>query len=577
MYCFALAFLTIFISTLVGVSDVEASERISGTDRIGTAIEISKKGWTTTSSTVIIARADHPADALAAASLVATKDAPVLLVGKNLDQRVLNEISRLKARNIYLLGGTAAISPNVEASLRQAGLRDVTRISGGDRFQTANEINKASGLSTRSTAILVNGITVADALSASGISAIRQFPIYLSERDRIPVALPPSVKEVVIFGGPAAISPAVEQLLKDQGKTVHRIAGADRYDTSVRAGNWFTLNGANNILVRGTSISNGVEDYPDAVAASGLAKRLEAPIILTHPTNAPLTVQSFLSASDKNIIVLGGNQAVADRVVNQVTNKINHNQNVQFGTVNVSNTLNVRNAPTGTVIGSLTNGAKVEVHEQSNGWGKIRYGNGWGYISLSFVTLSKNPPQSSVLNKVIVIDAGHGGHDPGAVANGLQEKEVVLDISLRVEAKLRAAGANVVMTRRNDTFIELTERANIANRANASSFVSVHANAFNGSAHGSETYWLNSAQTSEDSRRLATAIQKHLINELATNDRGVKTANFSVLRNTNMPAALVEVGFLTNKQEAEKMKLASFREKAAVAIYKGILEYYNNK
>ncbi|WP_052144749.1 N-acetylmuramoyl-L-alanine amidase [Halalkalibacter okhensis] len=549
------------------VSANTISERISGSDRIGTAIEISKKGFSS-SSAVIIARSDEPADALAASSLVAAKNAPILLSRQgSLDDRVLAEIRRLGADTVYVLGGKAAISDSVVNRLKSGGVKEVKRVSGSDRFQTANEINKEAGLTNKDTAILVNGLTVADALSASSVVANKNLPIYLARQDRLPVNLPSSVKNVVIFGGTVAINSNVEQQLKNKGIKVTRISGSDRFATSVEAAKWAKLSGDKNIVVRGTPVSSQAEDYPDAVAASGLAKQYKAPILLTRPERASDSVINYIQSSNKSTTVIGGTMAVADTVFNE--------QSVSYGTVTSSTTLNVRNSPNGTVIGRLVSGAKVEIHEKVNGWGKIRYGNQWGYVSLSYIREDSKPPSSSVFNEIIVIDAGHGGSDPGATANGLQEKEVVLDIALRVEKKLRAAGANVVMTRTNDTFIALEERANIANRAKASSFISVHANAATEAANGSETYWL--AGTSEDSKKLATAIQKHLVNELGTRDRGVKTANFSVLRNTNMPASLVEVGFLTNKAEADRMKKNGFRESAANGIYKGIVEYYNNK
>jgi N-acetylmuramoyl-L-alanine amidase len=574
----ALAFLVAFVTSFIGGEQTKAdqsTERISGSDRLDTAIEISKNGWNS-SKTVILARADHPADALAASSLVATTNAPILLTESNrLDSRILTEIKRLKAEKVYILGGTQAIGKNVEKSLKDAGISSVSRVSGSTRFNTASEINKEAGLNQKDTAILVNGMTVADALSASSVAANKQLPIYLATTNKLEVQLPSSIKKVIIIGGTAAISSSVESQLKKSGIEVKRISGNDRFVTSVNVAKWAGLSGSSNLLVRGTSIKSDAEDYPDAVAASGLAKQLKAPIILTRQDKTPDPIRNYISSSNKSTIVLGGTNAVSDTSVNQA---VNNSSTIQYGTViNISSTLNVRNAQNGSVIGSLTNGAKVEIHETSGSWAKIRYGVDYGYVSLSYLRVSSTPPSTSVAGEVITIDPGHGAHDPGATANGAQEKEVVLDIALRVEAKLRAAGANVVMTRSDDTYVELEERANIANRAKASSFVSIHANAGPSSAHGAETYWLNSEETSEDSKKMAAAIQKHLIGELNTNDRGVKTANFSVLRNTDMPAALVETGFLTNEEEAKKMKADDFREKAAKGIYKGIIEYYQTK
>ncbi|MBP3950076.1 N-acetylmuramoyl-L-alanine amidase [Bacillus suaedae] len=567
--------IVVTLGLLFGVGQVSANqtiERISSSDRLGTAIEISKKGWTT-SPTVILARSDHPADALAAAGLVATKNAPILLTDSDqLDSRIINEIRRLKATQVYLLGGTMAISSTVEEKLKNEF--NVKRISGKERFTTAYEINKEAGLLSNDTAIIVNGKTVADALSASSVAANKGFPIYLADQNRLPVDLPQSVRNVLIFGGTAAISQSFENSLVSRGLKITRISGSDRYETSIKVAQWAGLSGDANILVRGTSVKNSGEDYPDAVAASGLAKRLQAPIILTHPTNPSSKVIDYLSNSNQRTTILGGTAAVSASIVDRIQNA-NQPQTVQYGTVKVSSTLNVRNAPvSGDRIGALSNGTKVEIHEVIGGWAKIKYGSGWGYISLTYVTISQPSSSSPVAGEIIAIDAGHGGKDGGAAYDGIVEKELVLDVALRVEKKLEAQGARVVMTRRDDTFIELVNRAKIANEANASSFISIHANGFRlESANGTETYW----SKDNNSKELATLIQNLLYQELGTTNRGVKSNDYSVLRNTKMPAVLVELGFLSNKSDSDKLKTTKYREKAANAIYEGIVEYYRKR
>jgi N-acetylmuramoyl-L-alanine amidase len=176
--------------------------------------------------------------------------------------------------------------------------------------------------------------------------------------------------------------------------------------------------------------------------------------------------------------------------------------------------------------------------------------------------------------KRIVLDGGHGGKDPGAVANGLQEKEINLDVSLRVKKLLETAGVEVIMTRTNDTFLELAKRVEIANIHKADAFVSIHANAAaNVNVNGTETFW-NSTHSSAESKKLAQHIQAQLLQKLGTNDRGVKEANFHVIRNATMPSVLVELGFMTNKKEATQLASNDFRQKSAEAIFQGIMEFY---
>ncbi|HIK45205.1 MAG TPA: N-acetylmuramoyl-L-alanine amidase, partial [Leptolyngbyaceae cyanobacterium M65_K2018_010] len=186
-----------------------------------------------------------------------------------------------------------------------------------------------------------------------------------------------------------------------------------------------------------------------------------------------------------------------------------------------------------------------------------------------------NPsPLPTVPNQrvVVVIDPGHGGRDPGAVGiNGLQEKQVIFPISLRVAELLEQQGLVVVLTRGDDSTLDLQGRVDIANRARGNLFVSIHANAISMSrpdVNGIETYF-----ASENGRRLAAALQASMLAATGMNDRGVKQARFFVLRHTNMPAALVEVGFVTGAQDAPRLADPAWRETMAQAIARGILQY----
>ncbi len=261
------------------------------------------------------------------------------------------------------------------------------------------------------------------------------------------------------------------------------------------------------------------------------------------------------------------------------------NETVQFqGEVTVSSTLNVRlGAGTSfSVLGNLKGGQKVDVYATQGSWYKIKYVNGWGYVSSSYVKKvsnnSNNTPNSVLWDRIIAIDPGHGGKDPGAVANGLQEKDVVLGVGLELNKQLQSAGAKPVLTRNNDTFVELDQRAKIANDAKADIFVSIHANAAASTAgNGTETWISASSATKSESKDLAEKINKRLVQELGTTDRGVKEANFKVLVQTNMPGVLIELGFLTNSKDAALMKQSNYNSRAATAIRKGIEDYYSSK
>ena len=212
----------------------------------------------------------------------------------------------------------------------------------------------------------------------------------------------------------------------------------------------------------------------------------------------------------------------------------------------------------------------------------------------------------------IVIDAGHGGHDPGAKTRGIEEADLVLDVALRLEALLKDAGVEVIMTRRTDTFIALEERTAIANRANADLFLSIHANASASElAHGVETYFLNFAPNSQaeaiaarenaggsrtmrnlpdivraialnnkidESRDFASTVQNSLYTRLQKSNRnvrnlGVKQAPFMVLVGATMPSILAEISFITNRQEAALLKTDKYKHTIAEALLAGVLRY----
>lgn len=236
-------------------------------------------------------------------------------------------------------------------------------------------------------------------------------------------------------------------------------------------------------------------------------------------------------------------------------------------------------------------------------------------------SVEKKPrvPKRPSISKIrrIVVDPGHGGHDPGAVGpSGLQEKEVVLAISLKLRELLRdELGLDVVMTRSTDVFIPLEERTAIANKVNADLFLSVHANAAaNRNANGIETYYLNLAKTEKaaqlaakengtslekvsvlqailfdlmanyklnDSAHLADEVQKSLYKKARTyfsdvKNLGVKQGPFYVLVGATMPSILVEAAFLSNVQEEARLKDPAYRDLTAEGILDGVRGYISS-
>ena len=174
----------------------------------------------------------------------------------------------------------------------------------------------------------------------------------------------------------------------------------------------------------------------------------------------------------------------------------------------------------------------------------------------------------------VVIDPGHGGPDPGAIGiGGIRETDVVLEVSKIVKKLLSEKGVKVTLTRKNEVDLDLPPRVSFANKTDADIFVSIHANASRGKRrdiNGLETFYFRGWR----GRLLAKRIQKEILRvSPGSPDRGVKQGRFYVIKNTKMPAVLVEIGFLTGRLDARRLEKAAHRKRVAYAIAKGILEY----
>lgn len=173
--------------------------------------------------------------------------------------------------------------------------------------------------------------------------------------------------------------------------------------------------------------------------------------------------------------------------------------------------------------------------------------------------------------KKIFIDPGHGGQDPGAVGNGLREKDLTLKIALKTRDILRTRyeGHSIKMSRTTDQTISLRERTNIANTWGADYLLSIHINA--GGGTGFESFIYNgSYRNKPDTKALRSTIHNEIISRINFRDRGKKEANFHMLRESNMPAMLTESGFIDHREDASKLKSDSFLSQIAEGHAQGI-------
>ncbi len=210
-------------------------------------------------------------------------------------------------------------------------------------------------------------------------------------------------------------------------------------------------------------------------------------------------------------------------------------------------------------------------------------------------TASRPPLVRGEVLPVVVLDAGHGGHDSGAMCGTVLEKDLTLDVAQRAELLLRAAGYVTVLTRDSDRYLTLAERAAVGNEEDDSLFISIHFNdGERAAASGVETYyalressggsrlfsWLPFLQRADNgalaskSESLATCIQASLVERTSAVDRGIKSEQFYVIANVRHPAALVEGGFITNKSDMMKLATTEYRQQIALAISDGVQRYW---
>lgn len=212
---------------------------------------------------------------------------------------------------------------------------------------------------------------------------------------------------------------------------------------------------------------------------------------------------------------------------------------------------------------------------------------GWLALRLEAIPAVQIQPWALESAPLVIVDAGHGGHDGGAVANGLIEKNLSLTLASQVRDHLESAGVRVRMTREKDRFLELEERCQIAAEVNADAFVSVHLNTSPApEVLGLETYYAASqsllARPAKSKGKplgetLAQIIQRRAIAATKAEDRGIKDSQLIVVMRTPCPAALVECGFLTHTEEARRLNQEEYQDKLTKGIADGVVEFLKGR
>jgi len=510
--------------------------RIAGQNRYETATAIASMGNVKQLTDVIIASGNNFPDALSVSVLAKKLNAPVLLVDSTVadsnDAFDFMTSNLSKSAIIHIVGGTGVISTDFEIKLKSLGFSNLDRIGGADRYATDTLIAQKLDVPSNTPVVIAAGENFPDALSISSIASSKGYPILLTGKDSISEGVEDFLvhdnpSQVYLVGGTGVISEAVESTIHSLvSTTVTRIAGTDRFDTAAKVLAQFSLN------PKTVYIASGL-DFPDALAGSALASLTGDPIVLTGSlgSRAPAPIGAYLQTLystnvSPSIVAFGGAGVVADSTLADVVN-------VLAGAPPL-----VIEATSSTLLRGLT----------------------------------------------VAVDPGHGGADVGAIGySGTYEKNNTLAVGLKLADLLKAAGAKVILTRTGDappTGSQYTEssdlqaRVDIANDGKADLFVSIHNDSFtNPAAGGTSTYYnLNNPQ-SDKGKTLAQNIQNQVLQQFGLNNRGVNNANFYVIKYTNMPAVLVEIGFISNQNEEQILCSPDDQQKAALGIFRGILAY----
>ncbi|MFL6557790.1 MAG: N-acetylmuramoyl-L-alanine amidase, partial [Bacillus sp. (in: firmicutes)] len=247
----------------------------------------------------------------------------------------------------------------------------------------------------------------------------------------------------------------------------------------------------------------------------------------------------------------------------------------------IHNGTNIRKGPDvqSDVVERANNGSTYSVKSIINDWYEIKLKNGEiGYVAGWLVSINGTNPQIEkpgaegyLKNKTIVLDPGHGGTDKGATgASGTYEKDLTLRTAELLSDKLTAAGANVYLTRKNDSYLQLASRVNMAHNYNADAFISIHYDSnVNHSIHGMTGFYYHSYQ-----QALAESILASTIGQTKLNSRGVRFGDFHVIRENSQKAVLMELGYLSNPEEEMTIKSGGFQENAASGIFDGLARYF---
>lgn len=494
-------------------------DKLIGDNRYKTAIKVSQAGWSK-ADTVVVVNRYATTEGVIATPLATTYNAPILLTNNNsTPDYVINELKRLKVKNIIVVGNESQVGSGAINALKKSGA-SISRIGGNNITEISLNIAKAIDEKHDVNKVYVaNGANgQIDALTIAAKAGEDKQPIILTEKNSINSSVynwlkSESLSDAYVIGGENVVSNDV--LNKIDGVvsadvSKNRVYGSDRHETNAAVINKFYHDKNLNALFVAKS-----NELVDAMTTGPLAATKKSPILI-NPTNYVSARHTELLNTYKTEKVYQVGGGMTDKVITSISNSVSkHNSNTN------------------------TNSS----------------------------------------NNTVVLDAGHGGSDSGAVSAGRREKDYALRTTLATSSALRAKGYNVVLTRSNDTYLSLGTRTAISNEVKPKLFTSIHYNSYNGSANGTEVYYNVKDKNGGLTKTAASNVLKRIVNTFGFSNRGIKakannrgTDYYYVLRENKYPSMLIECAFIDSSKDMNKLNSDSKITNLGNQIAAGIAE-----
>ena len=511
--------------------------------------------------------------------------------------------------------GTA--SNMVQRSLARAAA-PVDKLIGDNRYKTAIKVSQA-GWSKADTVIVVNRFATTEGVIATPLATTYNAPILLTNNNSTPDYVINelkrlNVKNIIVVGNESQVGSGAINALKKSGASITRIGGNNITEISLNIAKAIDeKHDVNKVYV-----ANGSNGQIDALTIAAKAGEDKQPIILTQKNSINSSVYNWLkSESLSDAYVIGGENVVSKDVLNKidgivsadvsknrvygsdrhetnaaVINKFYHDKNLNALFVAKSNEL-----VDAMTCGPLAATKKSPILINPTNYVSARhtdllstyktekvYQIGGGITDKVITSISNsvskhNSNTNTSGNNTVVLDAGHGGSDSGAVSGGRREKDYALRTTLAASSALRAKGYNVVLTRSNDTYLSLGTRTAISNEVKPKLFTSIHYNSYNGSANGTEVYYNVKDKNGGLTKTAASNVLKRIVNTFGFTNRGIKakanssgTDYYYVLRENKYPSILIECAFIDSNKDMNKLNSDSKIDKLGNQIAAGIAE-----